>query len=146
MPVSIEDMLANTSLFSRVDRDELHEIAGWVQVQGYRSGQMIEREGDLGTSLHIIRTGSVDVYQHYGTDEQQLLASFGEGDFFGEMALLLGRPRSATIIAKEDTECLQILRSTFEDDASVPVLWSMLQHVAERLAHADEAIGEMHSH
>ncbi len=146
MPVSIEDMLANTSLFSRVDRDELHEIAGWVQVQGYRTGQMIEREGDLGTSLHIIRTGSVDVFQHYGSDDQQLLASFGEGDFFGEMALLLGRPRSATIIAKEDTECLQILRSTFEDDASVPVLWSMLQHVAERLAHADEAIGEMHSH
>lgn len=146
MPISIEDMLANTSLFSRVDRDELHKIAGWVQIQGYRTGQVIEREGDLGTSLHVIRSGSVDVFQHYGTDDQQLLASFGEGDFFGEMALLLGRPRSATIIAKEDTECLQILRSTFEDDASVPVLWSMLQHVAERLASADEAIGSMHSH
>lgn len=146
MPVSIEDMLANTSLFSRVDRSELHEIAAWVQIQNYNTGQVIDREGDLGTSLHIIRTGSVDVFQHYGSDEQQHLASFGEGDFFGEMALLLGRPRSATVVAKETTECLRILRTTFEDDASVPVLWSMLQHVAERLAHADEAIGEMHAH
>jgi CRP-like cAMP-binding protein len=146
MPVSIEDMLANTSLFSRVDRDELHHLAGWVQIQDYKAGQVIDREGDLGTTLHIIRTGSVDVLQHYGTDEQQHLASFGEGDFFGEMALLLGRPRSATIVAKEDTECLQILRNTFEEDATVPVLWAMLQHVAERLAHADETIGEMHSH
>ena len=146
MPVSIEDMLANTSLFSRVDRDELHNIAGWVQIQNYTSGQVIDREGDLGTSLHIIREGSVDVYQSYGDDDQQLLASFGEGDFFGEMALLLGRPRSATVVATSDTECLSILRNTFQDGASVPVLWAMLQHVADRLAHADEAIGEMHSH
>ena len=146
MPVSIEDMLANTSLFSRVDRDELHNIAGWVQIQNYSAGQVIDREGDLGTTLHIIRTGSVDVFQHYGSDDQQLLASFGEGDFFGEMALLLGRPRSATIVAKEDTECLSILRNTFADGATAPVLWAMLQHVAERLAHADETIGEMHSH
>ncbi len=146
MPVSIEDMLANTSLFSRVDRDELHNIAGWVQIQNYKSGHVIDREGDLGTSLHIIREGSVDVFQSYGTDDQQLLASFGEGDFFGEMALLLGRPRSATVVATSDTECLSILRNTFQEGASVPVLWSMLQHVAERLAHADEAIGEMHSH
>jgi len=146
MPVSIEDMLANTSLFSRVDREELHNIAGWVQIQDYKAGQVIDREGDLGTTLHIIRTGSVDVLQHYGSDEQQLLASFGEGDFFGEMALLLGRPRSATVVAKEDTECLQILRNSFADGASVPVLWAMLQHVAERLAHADETMGEMHSH
>ena len=146
MPVSIEDMLANTSLFSRVDREELHNIAGWVQIQNYASGHVIEREGDLGTTLHIIRSGGVDVYQHYGSDDQQHLATFGEGDFFGEMALLLGRPRSATIVANSDTECLSILRNTFADGASVPVLWAMLQHVAERLAHADEAIGEMHSH
>ena len=146
MPVSIEDMLANTSLFSRVNRDELHNIAGWVQIQDFKAGHVIDREGELGTTLHIIRTGSVDVFQSYGSDEQQHLATFGEGDFFGEMALLLGRPRSATIVAKRDTECLTILRHTFEEDASVPVLWAMLQHIAERLAHADEAIGEMHSH
>lgn len=146
MPVSIEDMLANTSLFSHVDRHELHNIAGWVQIQDFKAGHVIDREGELGTTLHIIRTGSVDVLQHYGTDEQQHLATFGEGDFFGEMALLLGRPRSATVVAKEDTECLTILRNTFEEDATVPVLWAMLQHVAERLAHADETIGEMHAH
>lgn len=146
MPVSIEDMLSNTSLFSRVDRDELHEIAGWVQIQNYVAGQVIDREGDLGTSLHIIRSGSVDVYQAYDSDDQTLLASFGEGDFFGEMALLLGRPRSATVVAKESTECLQILRAAFAENATATVLWAMLQHVAERLAHADETIGEMHSH
>lgn len=146
MPVSIEDMLANTSLFSRVDREELNNIAGFVQIQNYSAGQVIDREGDLGTTLHIIRSGAVDVYQGYETDDQTLLASFGEGDFFGEMALLLGRPRSATVVASSDTECLQLLRNAFQDGASVPVLWAMLQHVAERLASADEAIGQMHSH
>lgn len=146
MPVSIEDMLANTSLFSRVDREELHNIAGWVQIQEYKPGQVIDREGDLGTTLHVIRSGAVDVYQSYGSDDQTLLASFGEGDFFGEMALLLGRPRSATVVATEETECLQILRNSFAESATAPVLWAMLQHVAERLSHADETIGEMHSH
>ena len=146
MPESIEDMLANTDLFSRVSRDELHNIAGWVQIQTFNAGQVIDREGDLGTSLHIIRSGSVDIYQGYGSDDQQHLATIGEGDFFGEMALLLGRPRSATVVAQSETECLSLLRSSFEDGASAPVLWSMLQHVSERLAHADEQLGELHSH
>ncbi len=147
MPESIEDMLAGTDLFSRVDRDDLHEIAGWVQLQNFNAGQVVQREGELGTTLYIIRSGAVDVYQAYGDAEhQQQLASFGEGDFFGEMALLLGRPRSATIVASENTECMTILRSTFQDQSNKEVLWAMLQHVAERLAHADETIGEMHSH
>jgi CRP-like cAMP-binding protein len=147
MPESIEDMLAGTALFSRVDRDDLHEIAAWVQLQNYNAGQVIQREGELGTALYIIRSGAVDVYQGYGDSEhQQQLASFGEGDFFGEMALLLGHPRSATIVASEDTECMTILRSTFQGQSNKEVLWAMLQHVAERLAHADETIGEMHSH
>ena len=146
MPTPIEDILAATSLFSRVDRDHLHHIAAWVQLQSYRSGQVIQREGDIGTALQIVRSGSVDVIQGYGTDNEQTLASFGEGEFFGEMALLLGRPRSATIIATSETECLQILRSTFEDEATKEVLWAMLQHVADRLSHADEQIGQMHTH
>ena len=70
----------------------------------------------------MIRSGGVDVYQGYGSDHQQHLASFGEGDFFGEMALLLGRPRSATIIANEPTECIVILRNTVEEQATVELL------------------------
>ena len=146
MPVAIEDMLASTSLFNKVDREHLGSISAWVQIQDFNEGQVIEREGDLGTALHVIRTGGVDVYQGYGTDNQQHLASFGEGDFFGEMALLLGRPRSATIIANTPTECLVILRNTFEEEATKEVLWSMLHHVAERLSSADEQLGELSSH
>ncbi len=146
MPEAIEDMLANTSLFARVDREHLGAISAWVQIQSFNEGQVIEREGDLGTALHVIRSGGVDVYQGYNTDNRQHLASFGEGDFFGEMALLLGRPRSATIIANVPTECLVILRSTFEDEATKEVLWSMLHHVAERLSSADEQLGELASH
>ena len=141
MPEAIEDMLANTSLFARVDRVHLGEIAAWVQLQTFDTGQAIEREGELGTALHVIRSGGVDVYQGYGSDNQQHLASFGEGDFFGEMALLLGRPRSATIIANEPTECIVILRNTVEEQATVELLWSMLHHVAERLSSADEQLG-----
>ena len=146
MPEAIEDMLANTDLFARVDREHLGAISAWVQLQNFNEGQTIEREGDLGTALHVIRSGGVDVYQGYGTDNQQHLASFDEGEFFGEMALLLGRPRSATIIANQPTECMVILRSTFEDEATREVLWAMLQHVAERLSSADEQLGELSSH
>ena len=146
MPTSVEDMLANTSLFSRVGREDLNNIAGWVQFNNFEAGQVIAGEGDLGTVLHIIRSGAVDVVKSHGNDDAQRLASFGEGDFFGEMALLLGQPRSASVIATEATECISILRTTFEEQATAPVLWAMLQHVAERLAKADEAIGEMHTH
>ena len=143
MPMAIEDMLANTPLFSRLDRIHLGHIASQAQIERYNDGQIIERQGELGTALHVIRSGSVGIYHNYGEAEESHLADLEEGDFFGEMALLLGHPRSATIIARGPTECIQILRATFEDEASSEVLWAMLQHVAERLAHASERIGEL---
>lgn len=139
MTVSHEAMLAKTELVGRLPQEDLSRFAGYVQAHSYVGGQEITKQGDLSTGLFIIVSGSVDVVYNRGKRDEKVIATLGDGDFFGEMALLLERPRSATVVAKVDTECLTLLRWDFKDLAvkSPEVLWRMLESLAERLADAD---------
>ena len=71
-------------------------------------GQRIEEAQD-GDSLYLIAEGRVRVVRDRD-EKQQLLAELGPGEFFGEMTLLDGKPRSATVIADDDTQCLILSR------------------------------------
>ena len=87
--------------------------------------------------------GSADVVLSQGEADEQNLAVLEEGGIFGDMALLLERPRGATIVAKGDTECFVIHRADFKRlTLETPeVLWNMLEAIAERLERANNALG-----
>ena len=133
---SFESMLAKTELFEGLDHAELGPFAEKCQLHTYQAGQEITREGELGTGLYIVTKGSVDVVAKRGTPEESVVATTGEGGFFGDMALLLEHPRSATIVAKDFTECLVLTRWDFKDIAldHPKVIWNMLEVIARRLA------------
>ena len=133
---SFESMLARTELFEGLDDAELGPFAAKCQLHTYQAGQEITRQDELGTGLYIVTKGEVDVVAKRGTPEENVIATTGEGGFFGDMALLLEHPRSATIVAKDYTECLVLLRWDFKDIAleHPKVIWNMLQVVAQRLA------------
>ena len=78
-------------------------------------GEAIVRKGQEGTSMFVIIRGSVRVQIPEST-YQKTLGKLGEDDFFGEMSLLTGEPRSASVIAEEETEVLRI-----EKDAMKPI-------------------------
>ncbi len=67
-----------------------------------KRGDIVFREGDYGNSIYRVLAGRVAVYAKYGTEEENLLAELGEGDYFGEMAVIEITYRSATIVAAED--------------------------------------------
>src|SRR3954463_15254689 len=69
----------------------------------FRKGQVIFREGDSSDALYVIEQGSVEISALIGPRERRVFAIFGAGDYFGEIAVIDSKPRSATAIAKTDT-------------------------------------------
>ncbi len=74
----------------------------------FKKGDIIFREGDTGDTLYQISSGKVGIYSGYGEDNQQLLIELGKDKFFGEMAVIEAYPRSATAVALEDTDAVEI--------------------------------------
>ena len=75
----------------------------------YKKGEIVFREGDPGHCMYDIFWGRVGVYTGYGTPEEKLLAELKTEDFFGEMGLLDGAPRSATVVSLSDETYLGVI-------------------------------------
>lgn len=133
---SFESMLAKTELFAGLDEAELGPFAAKCQLHTYEAGHEITREGDLGTGLYVVTRGAVDVVSRRGTPEERTITTTAAGGFFGELALVLEQPRSATVVTREFTECLVLTRWDFKDIAleHPAVIWKLLEVVAQRLS------------
>ena len=94
----ITQMLAKCKVFERVTPRTLTRVADEFNIENYAPGDQIIRQGDPGDRFYLIRQGKVSVRK--GNPEVQI-AELAEGDFFGEMALLSGQPRNASVWAKE---------------------------------------------
>lgn len=132
-------LIQNVDFLADLDRTHKSYIAGHVKEQWYESGEEVVRKGDSGTDFYIIDRGVVGVY----LDEKSAkrVATLRHGNFFGEMSLLTGEPRSATITAEEETLLLCLSRETMshvlhENSAVAKVLSESL---AERDAYNKSA-------
>lgn len=148
MPFSFEAALAKTEPFAKVDHAHLSKFAEVASPQTYVEGQVITRQGDLGTGLYVITRGSANVVVNHGQPDEKKIAELPEGQAFGDMALFLERPRGASIVAREATECFVIHRADFKRLAmdNPEVLWNMCEMYADRLQKADEALGQLSHH
>ncbi len=111
--MTIEDTLAGAPLFSELSRKDLKRLATAVIVRTYKKGDAIVREGENAVAFYLIRSGNVEVVRGLGAKDAKVLATLGPGDFFGEMALLDSYPRSASVRAVDDTECMVLSRWDF---------------------------------
>src|SRR5439155_10904579 len=89
------DVLARVPLFQTADAVCLHKLAMTLRPAVYAPGELILREGEMGQDMYVISRGQVEVLDGSG----RLLNTLGEGEYFGELSLLLSRPRNATIRA-----------------------------------------------
>ncbi|MCZ6708140.1 MAG: cyclic nucleotide-binding domain-containing protein, partial [Chloroflexi bacterium] len=94
MAFSFEAALGKTDIFATVNPTHLSKFAEIVSPQTYIEGQVVTHQGDLGTGLYIMTKGKVDVIANQGESNEVKIATLGEGDMFGDMALLLEQPRS----------------------------------------------------
>jgi len=101
-------------LFSEFDDVEIDAIAALVSTQNYPKKMLIVQEGESGDSMFIILEGSVKISSYAADGREVVLSLLGKGAFFGEMALLDAKPRSATVMTMEDTELGRIRRADFE--------------------------------
>jgi CRP-like cAMP-binding protein len=91
----------------------LTDVAEKMKHVRYPSGAVIIRQGAPGDLFYLIRRGSVDVVREDGAAGRRLLTTSKQGDFFGEIALLTGEPRSATVIAREPVELYTLSKADF---------------------------------
>jgi hypothetical protein len=113
------DCLHSIPIFSPLSDEELEKLARGSTNRVYAPGEAIVRKGQEGKSMFIIVRGAVDV-QIPEDGRAKTINHLKDNDFFGEMSLLTGRPRSATVVASEETEVLQIkktaLKPIFEEN------------------------------
>ncbi|HKR63320.1 MAG TPA: cyclic nucleotide-binding domain-containing protein [Thermoanaerobaculia bacterium] len=100
-------------LFEILGDEERRAIAQEMELETHDEGSVIITEGDPGSSMYLIASGEVKVYTR-GTSGTVYLAKLGEGDFFGEVSVLTGKPRTATITASQRTELLRLDRDKLE--------------------------------
>jgi hypothetical protein len=107
----------------------------------FAAGEVIFREGDLGTEMYIIHEGKVEILNRMG-DEDRVLATLEKGDFFGEMSVLEDLPRAATARALTDSRLLQINGSTFDQmlQGNPEIAVRMMRKLSRRLRETDELL------
>jgi CRP/FNR family transcriptional regulator len=103
--MDVEALLATVPLFAALDRQAIAGLAREASRRVYAPGETLVREGDTGTALYVIVRGRVRVERGSGP-ATAALGELGPGDFFGELALIEDHPRSASVVAVEETECL----------------------------------------
>jgi len=137
------DFLATVPLLSGLDRSELSRFVDLTREKFYPRGSVILFENDPGDSLFVVREGRVKVVLIGEDGREVILGVLGVGDHFGELALIDDRPRSAHVIAMEDSNLLVLRREDFKRrvESSPTIAWSLLTELSHRLRRADDKIG-----
>jgi hypothetical protein len=95
-------------LFENMSEAERTAVVGQMVLESFDDDEIVIREGDLGSSLYVIVSGEVKVFGKNPRGEPIYLANLREGDFFGEVSVLTGKPRTATISAATRSELLRL--------------------------------------
>jgi CRP/FNR family cyclic AMP-dependent transcriptional regulator len=106
-------LLQQIPLFADMPQDQLQSLTGALERRIYRKGQIILHQGDPGDSLFVVVSGRVRIYTLSSEGHELSVWICDEGDFFGEMALLTGEPRSAYAQAMQHTDVLILNRQAF---------------------------------
>jgi CRP/FNR family transcriptional regulator/CRP/FNR family cyclic AMP-dependent transcriptional regulator len=134
--------LAQVPLFAELPPDRLRELAQMCRRRVYQRGETIFHKGDPGSGLYILTGGQVKIVLPSETGEEALLAVLEAGDFFGELALFDGLPRSATVVAVQNAEVLVLHRDDFLGFVArnPEVAIALFGVLSRRLRAADELI------
>lgn len=108
----IKKALEDAPIFEELEENQIDALVDCVHFQTYNEGDVIIRKGDHGSMFYIIVRGNVQCTKAGNANSNDLI--FGEGDYFGERALLTDEPRAANIIAIEEVECLVLDRESFD--------------------------------
>jgi len=139
--VDLEQQLASAPLLAGLERQTLRRIAAHATRRTYAPGDVIVREGSSGTALYVILRGRVRV-ERRGEADEAVLGELGAGEFFGELALIEEHPRTASVIAVDETECVLFaaweFRAMLESHPQIalPIMRALIARAHRRERHA----------
>lgn len=137
-------LLASVDVFADLEERELAEIASVAVPRTFERGEILFREGDVGDTCYVVRSGAVIIRRdHAGDSGRSLtLAEFRTGAFFGELAMFGGETRSATAETLEDTTVVALLSSDIQRvmRTSPQIAFKMCAGLADRLRDANERL------
>ena len=142
--MSTSDELGRIWLFEGLTEDQLNSLSPFTYRKKFGPGEVIVEEGHTGNGLYLVVSGNVEAIKGLGTEQQQVVNKLSAGEVFGEMALLGEWPRTATVRAVDDVECLGIDRWVFlaQLERQPQVGIKMLHILAQKLRDSDARLVE----
>jgi hypothetical protein len=121
------------ALFPDFSDQELVAVMGGLRLVEFKAGDLVVSEGEPGDSLFLVTTGTVKAWVRNREGRYVLVRRLGEGDFFGEISVLTGSPRTATVVAASPCEMLELDRTTLDGiTAAHPRVREVLQRFYEQ--------------
>jgi CRP-like cAMP-binding protein len=136
MSSRVIELLRSTELFAELPEAELGKIARLLKEIKFTENDVIFQQGELGDALYIVLNGRVRIATTDHLGRERVLAFYGPGEFFGDMAVLTGEPRSASASASTDVRLLQLRKEDFNllVTTSVGMMRGMMRVMVERQA------------
>jgi CRP-like cAMP-binding protein len=127
----VVDMLKRVPLFAGLESKELQSIADSMRQRTFKAGSTVTKQGQSGAGFFVIESGEADV-----TVNGEHRATIRGGDYFGEIALLTGSSRTATITATTDLHCYGMTPWDFRPlvEGNPNIAWKLLQAMAQRMS------------
>src|SRR5262245_51568942 len=136
------EALRSVPLFASLDDDAAKELRNLLSEQNVASNTKLFQQGDKGDAMYLIESGRVRISIHDEDGAEVILAELAQGDFFGEMAIIDGRQRSADARVIEDANFAVLSRDAFLSfvRSNPDVALEMLSALTDRLRRTDELL------
>ena len=128
-------LLRGVPLFADLDRRELNEVGSSLRERTFAAGDTVLSEGHAGVGFFVIVNGEATV-----TVRGEELTKLGAGDYFGEIALITGSERTATVTADSDLSCLALTSWEFRPlvEQNGTIAWKLLSALAKKLPRREQ--------
>jgi CRP/FNR family transcriptional regulator, cyclic AMP receptor protein len=133
------------SLFADLPDEDIRALMAVARKRTFRAGEVIFHREDVGQVLYVIKEGKVNICLMSPEGQEISLVVLGKGDFFGELAILDGLPRSTDAIALERVECYTLQRSDFHNAImkNPKIAIQVLEILSRRLRKTDDKVEDL---
>lgn len=147
--MEIAKILGDINIFDELTLNERTKISQYFKKETYKPGDIIIKEGDPGDGMFVIKEGAVKVSKEIPGEGEKILANMVDGNFFGEMALFDGAPRSASVIAVSKVEMYEMYRAGLmeftkkDPKLAVKVLFNLVKILSVRIRQSGDKIKDI---
>lgn len=148
-PSSVETLFRSSGLFRGMSDEEVREIVRTSNSRTLQAGESLFKQGDVAAALYIVESGELEVRAQSGFGEEVVLAMLGAGTVVGEMAILEGSSRSATVEALSDCRVFELSRDDFNalreqrSRAAYKLILNLAQTIGDRRRKTDARVEEV---